>query len=106
MALSKKIDPYIKTNNDTGFGTNASNYGGRFINRDGTFNIRKVGIPFLDRYSIFHNMLTLPRWKFIFVIILFFLVINLLFTGVYLLIGVDELQGVIGVTAWEKFKEA
>jgi len=60
MALSKKIDPYLKTNNDTGFGTNASSYGGRFINRDGTFNIRKEGLPFINRYSIFQNMLTLP----------------------------------------------
>ena len=41
MALSKKqIDPLLKTNNDTGFGINAANYGGRFINRDGTFNLR------------------------------------------------------------------
>jgi len=44
MALNKRIDPYIKPNNDTGFGTNASSYGGRFINRDGTFNIRKDGV--------------------------------------------------------------
>jgi inward rectifier potassium channel len=106
MALGKKIDPYIKTNNDTGFGTNASSYGGRFINRDGTFNIRKEGVSFMNRYSIFHDMLTLPRWKFICVIILFYLCINLLFAGTYLFIGIDQFQGVIGTTFWQKFKEA
>ena len=106
MALSKKIDPYIKTNNDTGFGTNASSYGGRFINRDGSFNIRKDGVSFMNRYSIFHDMLTLPRWKFIGIIVLFYLVINLLFAGIYLLIGIDQFQGVIGSTPWDKFKEA
>lgn len=106
MALMKKIDPYLKTNNDTGFGTNAGNYGGRFINRDGTFNIRKEGMPFMERYSIFHHMLTLPRWKFITVIVLFYLVINLLFALIYFAIGLDQFQGVIGGTTWAKFKEA
>ena len=46
MASDMKIDPLIKPNNDTGFGTNAANYGGRFINRDGTFNLRKEGVSF------------------------------------------------------------
>jgi len=106
MAFNKKIDPFLKINNDTGFGTNASNYGGRFINRDGTFNLRKEGMPFLKRYSIYHSMLTLPRWKFIVTILVFYLSINILFAGIYLLIGIDELQGVIATGPWGKFKEA
>src|SRR5258708_24617412 len=106
MAASKRIDPFLKTNNDTGFGNNASNYGGRFINRDGTFNLRKEGISFFNRYSVYHNMLTLSRWKFAAVIILFYLTINLLYTALYLLVGIDQLQGVIATTPWGKFKEA
>jgi inward rectifier potassium channel len=106
MAAGKKIDPFLKTNNDTGFGNNASNYGGRFINRDGTFNLRKEGISFINRFSIYHNMLTLPRWKFALLILLFYLIINLIYTSIYLLIGIDQLQGVIATTHWGKFKEA
>jgi inward rectifier potassium channel len=106
MAAGKRIDPFLKTNNDTGFGNNASNYGGRFINRDGTFNLRKEGISFINRFSIYHNMLTLPRWKFALLILLFYLVINLIYTSIYLLIGIDQLQGVIATTHWGKFKEA
>ena len=104
--LHKKINPVLKTNNDTGFGNNASNYGGRFINRDGTFNLRKEGISFIDRFSIYHNMLTIPRWKFIGVLVIFFFVINLLYSFIYLGIGIDQLQGVIATTPWGKFKEA
>lgn len=106
MSLSKKIDPLLKTNNDTGFGTNAANVGGRFINRDGTFNIRKEGMTWLQRYSIFHHMLTLPRWRFATVIFVFYLLINLVFASLYLLIGMDQLTGVIASTPWGKFKEA
>src|ERR1700733_15501234 len=78
--MTKKIDPFLKTNNDTGFGTNASNYGGRFINRDGTFNLRKEGMPFWERFSVYHSMLNLPAWKFIAMILIFYLVINLIYT--------------------------
>lgn len=106
MALSKKIDPLLQMNNDTGFGTNAANVGGRFINRDGTFNIRKEGKTFIERYSIFHHMLTLPRWRFALVLFAFYLLVNLLFAAIYLLIGIDQLQGVIATTNWGKFKEA
>jgi inward rectifier potassium channel len=104
--MTKKIDPFLKTNNDTGFGTNASNYGGRFINRDGTFNLRREGVTLLDRYSVYHHMLTLPRWKFFGMIFLFYVIINLIFTSVYLMIGIDQLTGVISTTPWGKLKEA
>ena len=105
-AYSRKIDPLLKPNNDTGFGTNAENVGGRFINRDGTFNVRKEGISFLNRFSIYHKMLTMPRWKFIALIIIFYFFINVGYSLLYLAVGLDELQGVIAPTYWGKFKEA
>ena len=105
MALLKRVNPFSKVNNDTGFGTNASDYGGRFINRDGSYNLRKEGMPFWERYSVYHNMLNLPRWKFIALIILFFLAINLVYTAIYLLIGVQQFTGMIAATNWQKVKE-
>jgi len=101
-----KIDPKLKTNNDTGFGTNAANYGGRFINRDGTFNLRKEGVSLMNRLSIYHYMLTLPRWKFIGLLVLSYFAINLVYCSIYLLIGLDQLQGLLLTTPWGKFKEA
>jgi len=50
-------------------------------------------------------MLNLPSWKFIVLIVCFFLVINLLYTCIYLLIGTDGLTGMIATTPWQKFKE-
>src|ERR1700743_3237321 len=105
MALLTGINPFSKANNDTGFGTNAGSYGGRFINKDGSYNITSVGIPCLQRFSIYHTMLSMPRWKFISVIIVFFLAINLCYTGIYFLVGIDGLQGLIATTPWQKFKE-
>jgi len=105
MALLKRINPSSKINNDTGFGTNASDYGGRFINRDGSFNLRKEGMPFWERFSIYHRMLNLPRWKFITLIICFFLAINVAYTIIYLLIGTDGFTGMLAKTYWQKVKE-
>ncbi len=105
MAISKHINPFSKINNDTGFGTNADAYGGRFINRDGSFNLRKEGMTRLERFSIYHSMLNLPRWKFICTILIFYFTINLLFTCMYYLIGPGQLLGLIAKTRWDAFKE-
>jgi len=105
MALHKHINPNLKINNDTGFGNNPNDYGGRFINRDGSFNLKKEGMAFWDRFSVYHSMLNLPRWKFISIIGIFYLLINLFYTCIYLLLGTDQLQGMIGTTPWAIFKE-
>ena len=105
MSVIKRINPFSKTNNDTGFGTNVSGYGGRFINRDGTYNLQKTGVSFWDRFSLFHSMLNMPLWKFIMVIVLFFISVNLLYTVIYFLIGAEGFQGIIATTRWEQFKE-
>jgi len=105
MASFKKVNPFLKTNNDTGFGSNPNNFGGRFINKDGTFNLRREGIPLLRRFSVYQRMLNLPSWKFIAIILVFFIVINLLFTCVYILIGTRQLQGMVSKDPWQNFKE-
>ena len=79
MDLLKKINSKAKTDLNTGFGTNASSYGGRFVNKDGSANIQKRGLPFLQRISWYHTMLAMPRWKFLFVLFAFFLTENFCF---------------------------
>jgi inward rectifier potassium channel len=105
MSVHKWVNPYLKINNDTGFGTNANTVGGRFVNRDGSFNTRKEGVPFWTKFSIYHTMLNLPRWKFIGIIIIFYFSINLFYSSLYLIAGTDQLVGMIGKTPWARFKE-
>jgi inward rectifier potassium channel len=105
MATLKNINPSSKVNNDTGFGTNANAYGGRFINRDGTFNLRREGVDFMDRFNVYQVMISMPLWKFIVALLIIFVTINLCFTGIYFLLGVDGLQGFIATSTWGKFKE-
>lgn len=106
MALLKKINKKAKAENNTGFGSNSQNYGGRFVNKNGNANIQKVGIGFLDSISWYHIMLKIPRWKFFFIIILFYFTVNLFFASIYLLVGVENLRGVDSITRMDKFGEA
>ena len=106
MALLKKINKKAKAENNTGFGSNSQNYGGRFVNKNGNANIQKVGIGFLDSISWYHIMLKIPRWKFFFIIILFYFTVNMFFATIYLFIGVENLRGVESISTIDKFGEA
>lgn len=101
------MNPFSRLNNDTGLSTKNNDLGsGRFINKDGSYNLVKEGMPFWKRISVFHDMLNLPSWKFVTVIVVYYLIINLGFTSVYFLIGSDELTGLPqGVSNWRIFKE-
>jgi inward rectifier potassium channel len=105
MAVSNRINPVSKLNKDTGFSDVGNINGGRFINRDGTFNLRKIGWPFWQRYSIYYRMITMRPWQFIVTIVAFFISVNLFFTVIYIWIGVSEFTGMISQTGWKGYKE-
>jgi len=105
MSLTKKINPFSKINNDTGFATNSNDTGGRFINKDGSYNLVKTGMPFRKRFSMFHDMLNLPTWKFITVIFLFYIIINIFFTLLYFGLGASQFDGLIPGSDWKIFRE-
>ena len=106
MALLRKINSKAKTEINSGFGTNASDYGGRFINKDGTPNIEKRGVGFLERISWYHTMLTLRGWKFFLILFSFYILINFLFACIYYFVGVENLNGITSQTEWGKFGSA
>ena len=105
MAILKRINIKAKSDENTGFGTNRDFYGGRLINKDGSPNIKKRGLDFFERISWFHTMLLMPRWKFLLVIFLFFISINLVFAIIYFAIGTEHLGGITGSTTVERFAQ-
>ena len=106
MDFLKRINIKAKTDNNTGFGSNSFNYGGRFLTKNGNANVRKDGIGFIESISWYHTMLNIPRWKFLFIILLFYVVVNLFFAILYFLIGVEHLNGITANTNLEKFGQA
>lgn len=107
MAVFGKKKRKLTTDEHTGFGTNPDNYGGRFVNKDGSANVVKSGLPFLDQISWFHMLLQLPMWKLHIVILSVFILINFLFGGIYYIIGIEHLSGISDTTSeFEKFAQA
>jgi inward rectifier potassium channel len=106
MSFQKKIKQDLQTTTNTGFGSNASSYGGRLLNKDGSPNIKKTGVGFFEKFSWFHTMLTMKGWKFFIIIFLFYILVNLIFTFIYYFIGVEKLSGLTVTSEWEKFSEA
>jgi inward rectifier potassium channel len=105
MAFIRRINPTSKSNPDTGFGVQPSQLGERFVNKDGSFNIRKTGLPFLERVSIYSYLLALSWTHFMVFIFLFYLSINLFFTFLYALVGADQFTGMLSTTSWGHIKE-
>ncbi len=106
MAFRSRLNRRAKTENETGLSTNANLVGGRFFNKNGTPNMQVRGLRFLDRLNIYHSLLLMNRWKFILVIMLFFIGINVIFASIYLLIGLEHLGGLVAKTSMEKFGES
>ncbi len=105
MALFTKLNRKAKTEIETGLSANNQN-GGRFFNKNGNPSVEVKGISLFERLNIYHTLLSMNRWKFLFSIIAFFVGINLLFALLYLLIGVEHLAGMNTNSTTEKIGEA
>ncbi len=104
--LIRKLNKKAQVNNETGLGTNTSLSGsGRFFNRNGNPNMEIMGMPLWERLNIYHSLLTMSMWKFLLVVVIYFMGTNLLFTGIYYLIGIEHLGGLLQVKGLELFGE-
>ena len=75
-------------NDDLGLGTRTGP--GRGVNRDGTFNVRRVGLPLFRSYELYHHLITMGGFRFLGLLFLGFLVTNALFAAVYVGIGMEH----------------
>lgn len=92
---------------DLGFGASITSEESRLINKDGSFNVKRVGDSFLNSVNWYHHLITMSWWAFLATVFLFYSVLNLVFACIYMLIGVNYLDGTnIGESLhpfWEAF---
>ncbi|WP_221394033.1 ion channel [Dyadobacter sp. NIV53] len=92
---------------NTGFSPNSSAEGGRLTNKDGRINLRKTGIPFYERISVYHSLLRMSQLTFTATVFAIYTTINLFFAALYYTIGVDKLAGTTPVGSFiEDFLQA
>jgi len=95
-----------KRMNDLGLGTKEDKGGYRAINKDGSFNVKKINAPFFERFNFFHSLITMSWPKFFGLILLWYFVVNIFFATTYSIIGVENLTGFEASTRFEGFVEA
>lgn len=90
----------------TGFGSQAQAQGNRLVNKDGSFNVKRDGLPLFNRFNPFHDLILMSWTRFSLMIFAFYFTINLIFAFIYFFIGIEHLGGIIGDTEKDKFFEA
>ena len=81
--------------------------GQRLMNKDGTFNGRRTGLPFWETVNFYHYLVGISWFKFMVIITAGYVVINFIFALIYYIMGVDShLLGVIAGNERQKFLEA
>ncbi len=62
----------------------------RGVNKDGTFNVRRVGAPAFRPYELYHQLIAMPLPRFFGVLVSGYVTANLCFGSLYTLIGLEH----------------
>ena len=90
---------------ELGFGTQVSQAGQRLINPDGSSNVIRKGLRNFQPINIYHNLITIPWWKFNVLVLTGYLLLNMVFAGIYLWIGTGQIDGMIRGNILQEFWE-
>lgn len=91
---------------DLGFGSKVYNRHLRMLNPDGTANVQKLGRPWFRPYDFYQTLIGMSWWKFMLAVMAFYVAENIVFSLLYVLIGVEHLAGAEGETPFEQYLDA
>ncbi|MCX6143830.1 MAG: hypothetical protein NTZ35_11475 [Ignavibacteriales bacterium] len=91
---------------DLGLGTRVAQQSReRFLNRDGSYNVARTGLPFFRSLNLYHYLLTMSWGVFFLLLVAFYFGVNILFAIGYFLCGPDALHGSHAITAGDRLLE-
>jgi inward rectifier potassium channel len=91
---------------DLGFGSKLGSQATRLLNRDGSFNVERRGLPRLYAINLYQELIALSWPRFIVTVLCFYVTVNFLFSLGYLAIGVDHLAGLDRTSMMSRFWES
>jgi inward rectifier potassium channel len=94
----------IPNNDDLGLGLRRGP--GRSVNKDGTFNVRRVGLPAFRSYELYHRLITMGGFRFLGLLFLGFLLANALFAALYLSLGMEHFIRTGGTSRLDRLLDA
>lgn len=101
-----KLRGKAKINEDLGFGKIPTQNNQRMLNKDGSSNIIRKGLPFFKPHEAYNSLINMSWRKFWSIILLSYLAINIFFASIYVALGIEHIQGETGITARDHFFDA
>src|SRR5689334_9058247 len=107
MAAEPQVPPPADINSDLGFGSVVARESRRrLLNRNGSFNVKREGLSFLQSLSAYHYFLTISWTRFFGYAMGAYLAVNALFAFAYVGCGDDALNGFATQGVGERFVTA
>jgi inward rectifier potassium channel len=78
----------------------------KVLRPDGSINVVKRGRGWWRTYDLYHKLLSMSWLSFVGIILIGYVSANLVFSMAYMMIGMDSLAGVEGVTRFEQFLDS
>lgn len=100
---NKKTTVKGKEVTDLGLGSKIFDKKNRVINRDGSFNLKRRGLPFFESFSIYHWLISMSWFKFCSLILAAYLVVNVFFATLYFIGGDANFEGIQTNNNFDRF---
>lgn len=88
---------------ELGFGNKNYKSKIRFLNKNGSVNIRRKGIHLFERLDVYHWLITTKTSRLLTIIFISYIIVNLLFACVYFALGPESFGGISVETVSGKF---
>lgn len=93
------IKPNARIETDPGVGSNYQYQTKRTINRDGSFNVKRINGEFTIR-DAYLFLVRIPWWLFLISLLFGYLLFNIFFASLYLMAGIEGMSGFEGNHNW------
>lgn len=99
--LRERFSKYKKAD-DLGLSSKVGSDDGRALNKDGTFNIERIG----GVINVYHWLVSIKWSHFLLLIFGLYMMANFIFATIYVIIGVNHISGISGESWWRDFGHA
>ena len=75
------------------------------LHSNGSLNIKPKGISLLEQHDLHNSLITMNWLSFFLVIALMFTTVDVLFTIIYILLGPEQITGIVQTGFWKIISE-
>ncbi len=101
-----KLKNKVQVDEDLGFGKIPTTNNQRVLNRDGSTNVIRLGLPRFRTHEAYNSLIAMSWGRFWLLIFAAYLIINTIFASVYVALGIENLNGTQGKDSLGYFFDA